>query len=59
MGGIYASFLNGKIIRYQKNNVGELQIDKSYQLEIKCEGAKIDDICPREQYEILLQAQSE
>lgn len=59
LGGIYASILNGTIIRYQKNDRGELHMDRSYQLEIKCAGAKIDDVYPREQYEILLQAQNE
>lgn len=58
MGGIYASVLSGRITRYQKNDSGELLIDKFYQLEVKCKGAQIADVRPREQYEILLQAKN-
>ncbi len=59
MGGIYAGVLSGIIIRYQKNDSGEFVMDKSYQLEVRCVGAQIDGVYPREQYEILRKAKSE
>lgn len=59
IGGFYASIPCGTVIRYRKNEQGELTAVKTYQLEFKCSGAQIEGVRPREQYEILLRARDE
>lgn len=58
-GGIYTGDFSGRIVRYRKTDTGVLQQDQEYQLEIRCAGAEIDGVYPKEQYEILLQAKRE
>lgn len=55
-GGIYASVPSGALNRYRKNESGELAFDKTYQLELKCSGAQIEGVHPKEQYDMLRQA---
>lgn len=59
LGGLYVSTGNGRIARYRKNSFGELSMERTYQLEIRCAGAQIEGAYPEEQYEILLRAKNE
>ena len=50
---LYAAFSSGAITRYRLNEFQDLEEKQSYQLELKCTGARIEGVRPQEQYELL------
>ena len=55
-GGIYLGTVSGVIKQYLRNHTGTAKEKRSYRLELKCRGAKIDGVHPQEQYLILEKA---
>ena len=56
--GLYVSLSNGKILSYRRDDRDGLTADRTFHLEIKCSGAKLDGIIPLEQRLALLHAQN-
>lgn len=57
-GGIYVGTASGAIKRYFFNHTGSVEDERSYRLELKCRGAKIEGVRPKEQYNVLKKATS-
>lgn len=53
---LYVGTSSGAIIRYAASDRDELELVKTYRLELKCTGARIEGVWPPEQFEILRRA---
>lgn len=53
---LFVGTSSGAITQYHVNDLGGLEPNKIYRLELKCAGARIEGVQPPEQYEILRRA---